>query len=264
MAVSEDRINEALYTDVIDLAKAQAEHDQMVQIYRDHDVAVHYVETNQTMPPNQLFCADLAVMTPEGAILARPASTMRAGEERWVARTLGNLGIPVLKQLTGRATFEGADLMWLDPKTVVIGRGLRTNQEAIDQISNVLAEVSIKTYPFDLPYGTMHLMGMLRMAAEKLAFVWPRRAPHMLVSVMREHGYDVKPLPDTDEAAHNKAFNFVVLGPRKILMAAGNPKSRAFYESIGIECFLTPMDELKKASGAIGCMTLVLQREMVL
>ena len=38
--------------------------------------------------PNLMFCADLFVMTPQGAILARPASDVRAGEERWVARGL--------------------------------------------------------------------------------------------------------------------------------------------------------------------------------
>ena len=43
---------------------------------------------------------------------------------------------------TGRATFEGADLMWLDPKTAIIGRGLRTNAEAIDQITALLGGLS--------------------------------------------------------------------------------------------------------------------------
>jgi arginine deiminase len=70
------------------------------------------------------------------------------------------------------------------------------------------------------------------------------------------------PLPDIDEAMSRSAFNFVVLGPRKILIADKNPKSRAFYESQGIECVLTPVDELRKANGAVGCMSAILHREM--
>jgi len=44
-----------------------------------------------------MFVSDLMFMTPEGAVLARPASTVRAGEERWVARRLAELGVPILK-----------------------------------------------------------------------------------------------------------------------------------------------------------------------
>jgi hypothetical protein len=105
-----------------------------------------------------MFCADLFVMTPEGAILARPASTVRAGEERAVARRLADLGVPILKTLTGRAVFEGADLMWLDPATAIIARGLRTNQAAIDQIGGLLGEIGASLLAVDLPYGTMHLI----------------------------------------------------------------------------------------------------------
>ena len=264
MVISEDKVNELQFSEVPDLGRAQAEHDQLVQIYRDHGVEVHLLEVNPQMPPNQIYCADLCVMTPQGAILARPASTVRAGEERWVARTLGNLGIPVLRILTGTATFEGADLMWLDPTTAVVGRGLRTNQEAIDQISNVLAELGIKTLSYDFPYGSMHFMGMVRVVDNDLAVVWPRRTPHAFVSELYAKGYDVICLPDIDEAAYNSAFNFVVLGPKKILMAAKNLKSQAFYESKGIECILTPVDELRKANGAVGCMTAILHREMAI
>jgi N-dimethylarginine dimethylaminohydrolase len=46
-----------------------------------------------------MFVSDLMVITPEGAVLARPASTVRVGEERWVARQLAELGVPILKGL---------------------------------------------------------------------------------------------------------------------------------------------------------------------
>ncbi|MCF8091803.1 MAG: hypothetical protein K9K40_04985 [Desulfotignum sp.] len=50
--------------------------------------------------------------------------------------------------------------MWLDTEIAVIGRGLRTNQAAIDQITTLLAEMGITTLAFDLPFGTMHFMGI--------------------------------------------------------------------------------------------------------
>jgi len=57
------------------------------------------------------------------------------------------------------------------------------------------------------------------------------------------------------------ALNFVTLGPRWILMAAGNPISQAFYEAAGITCQTVEVDELVKAAGGIGCLTGILERE---
>jgi N-dimethylarginine dimethylaminohydrolase len=164
----------------LDPDKARAEHEAMARAYRDHGVTVHEVDPHGPATPNLMFCADLFAMTPEGAILARPASTVRAGEERAVARRLADLGVPILKTFTGRATFEGADLMWLDPQTAVIGRGLRTNQAAVDQIAGPLGEIGASLLAVDLPTGTMHLMGMLRIVDRDLAIAWPRRTPHAL------------------------------------------------------------------------------------
>jgi N-dimethylarginine dimethylaminohydrolase len=93
-----------------------------------------------------------------------------------VARRLADMGVPILRTLTGNAVFEGADLMWVDPETVMIGLGLRTNEDAASQIAAVLEEVGIETLAVDIPYGTMHFMGMLRIVDEDLAICWPRRA----------------------------------------------------------------------------------------
>ena len=113
----------------VDPASAAAEHEAMAQAYREEGVLVRAVEPAAAPTPNLMFCADLFLMTPEGAILGRPASTVRAGEERWIARRLADLGIPIVRMVRGRGTFEGADAMWLDATTVLIGLGLRTNAE---------------------------------------------------------------------------------------------------------------------------------------
>ena len=128
----------------VDVATAATEHDAMADAFRAHGVTVHYVGPEQPATPNQMFCADLLFMTLEGVILARPASTVRADEECQVARHLADLGMPLVRTLRGTATFEGADAMWLDHETVVVGRGMRTNSEAIDQITAVLGDMGVK------------------------------------------------------------------------------------------------------------------------
>jgi N-dimethylarginine dimethylaminohydrolase len=153
--------------------------------------------------------------------------------------------------------------MWLDPGTAIFGRGLRTNQDAIEQIGRLLGELGVATLAVDLPYGTMHLMGMLRIVDRDLAVAWPRRTPHAAVAALRERGCEVAFLPEAEEAERNRALNFVTLGPRKVLMVAGNPATQAFYESLGIVCATALASELAKAAGAIGCLTGVVSRERI-
>jgi len=200
-------------------------------------------------------------MTPEGAILARPASTVRAGEERWIARRLADLGIPILRTLRGTATFEGADAHWLDDHTVLVGRGLRTNAEAIAQITSLLNEMGVEVIAVDLPVGTMHLMGILRFLDQDLVLAWPYRLAWRGVTALQERGFRVVYIPDETEATQGGALNFVTLGPREILMAAGNPVTQGFLESQGIACHIVEIAELLKAAGGIGCLTGILKRE---
>ena len=247
----------------LDIGRAQEEHDQMAEHYRDNGVVVNLLNPDHgEATPNQMFCADLFAMTPQGAILARPASTIRAGEERVVAKGLLEIGVPILKTLTGRATFEGADLIWINGEQALLGQGLRTNGEAAQQIAQLLGELGVALTPVDMPFGAMHLMGMLRIVDKDLAVAWPRRTPHTAVVALKGAGYNVTFIPQNNEVEHNRAFNFVTLGPRKILMVDQNPVTLAFYESIGINCITTPASELGKAAGAVGCLTGVLHREM--
>ena len=126
----------------LDIDRARRQHDALAQAYRDAGVAVHYVEPAELPPPNLMFVADLLFMTPEGAIVGRPASTVRAGEERFIARRLAELGIPILRSVRGDGTFEGADAAWMDPRTVVLATALRTNDEGSAQVASLLREMA--------------------------------------------------------------------------------------------------------------------------
>lgn len=246
----------------IDPARAGQQHGDLAQAYRDAGVTVHAVAPAGTPSPNQMFVADLLFMTPEGAILGRPASTVRAGEERQVARRLADLGIPILRSLRGTATFEGADAAWLDAETVLIARGQRTNAEGIAQVTAMLSEMGIAAIPVDMPPDAMHLMGLLRIVDGDLAIAWPGRTPASAIEALRARGCNVAFLPDESEASQGMALNFVTLGSRAIVMPAGNPNTRAFYEEHGIVCTFIAVDELIKAAGAIGCLTGVLRRDV--
>jgi arginine deiminase len=257
----QDDPNAVQMLDRLDLPRAQAQHDALAQALRDAGVRVHYVEPDEGAPPNLIFVADLLWATPEGIILARPASTVRAGEERLVARRLAQLGMPILRTVRGRGTFEGADAAWLGPDAALVATGLRTNAEGSNQVSELLWEMGVEVLPVGLPYGAMHLMGTLRFAGPDLAIAWPGRVPFAAVEALRNRGFQVLMLPDFRGEERRAALNFVTLGPRSILMPADHPLSQTFLEGAGIECQTVAVDELLKAAGGIGCLTGVLERE---
>jgi N-dimethylarginine dimethylaminohydrolase len=240
---------------------AQRQHDALAQAYRQAGVSVHYVEPLTPPSPNLMFVADLVFMTPEGAIVARPASTVRAGEERFVARKLAEMGIPILRTIRGTGHFEGADAAWIASDTVLLATGLRTNAEGAAQVSGLLADMGVDTVLVGLPYGVMHLMGQLRFVDQNLAIAWPGRVPYAAVHTLQERGYHVLFLPDEHEAKAGMALNFVTLGPRRILMAAGNPNTQRFLENAGVTCHAVETTELVKAAGGIACLTGILERD---
>jgi arginine deiminase len=252
--------DQALMLAVPDATLARRQHDGLVEAYRSAGVNVFFVEPCETPPPNQMFVADLFFMTPEGAILARPASTVRAGEERFTAKKLTELGVPILRCVRGKGVFEGADAMWIDPNTVLLGTGLRTNNEGAAQVTSLLNEMDVEVFKTRLPLGTMHLMGTLRIVAQDLAICWQTRIPKAAVEALQERGYNVFFIPDEEEAKRGMALNFVTLGPQRILMPNGNPKTQSFYENLGIKCTTVEANELHKAAGGIGCLTGILKR----
>lgn len=52
------------------------------------------------------------------------------------------------------------------------------------------------------------------------------------------------------------------LAPGRIPMAEGYPVFEWFFEKAGLACRTTPVTELRKAAGGIGCLTGILERDL--
>jgi N-dimethylarginine dimethylaminohydrolase len=242
----------------------RAQHDALADAYRAHDVAVHFVEKGNPAKPNSFFIRDLMLMTPEGAIVTRPASTVRAGEERLVAEALASAGVPILMTVHGSGTFEGADAIWINRELCFVAEGLRTNEEGADQVERMLREIGVpNVVRVGLPHGAMHLDGLLAILDRDLAVVWPRRTPFKVVDTLRKHGFRFLEVEDEVEAHHCLPLNFVALAPGEILMPKGGHSMRRRYEDAGVRCHTVEIAECIKAGGGIHCMTGFLKRDAV-
>jgi N-dimethylarginine dimethylaminohydrolase len=170
------------------------------------------------------------------------------------------LDVPILLSVHRDGVFEGADAIWIDEGTAIVATGLRTNEAGADQVTWALQNIGAEVIRVDLPFGSMHLMGTLRLAGPGIAVGYPGRTPHRAVRTLRARGYRLSWVPDMDEV-ERMAHNFVTLGPRRILMPANCPCTQAMYEAEGIECVTVEIGELAKAAGGMGCLTGILKRE---
>jgi N-dimethylarginine dimethylaminohydrolase len=246
----------------VDPDQARLQHDGLADAYRAAGVAVHFVDNGRLDKPNSFFLRDLMLMTPEGAIVTRPASTVRAGEERFVAEALGRLGVPILMTVHGSGTFEGADVSWVNEDLCFLAEGLRTNEEGANQVERMLREIGVRdVVRIGLPWGAMHLDGLLNFPDRDVAAVWPRRTPFKIVDTLKKRGFRIVEVVDEAEAQQCLPLNFVALEPGKILLPSGGDKMRNVYEQAGIECIVIAVDELIKAGGGIHCMSAFLKRD---
>ncbi len=241
---------------------ARSQHDDLVDAYRANGVDVYFVERTRPDKPNQLFIRDLMLMTPEGAIVTRPASTVRAGEERFVAEALSKLGVPILMTVHGSGTFEGADVSWVNRDLCFLAEGLRTNEEGANQVERMLLEIGVKeVVRVGLPYGAMHLDGLLNFPDRDLAVVYPKRTPYKIIQTLQRYGFRFIDVEDGEEAHHRLPMNFVALEPGVVVMPTGGENLQDRYENAGVRCLTVDVSELIKAGGGIHCMTGFLKRD---
>ncbi|MCI9513795.1 MAG: amidinotransferase [Oscillospiraceae bacterium] len=245
----------------IDPEKFRAQHDALTDIYRAHGVQVHYIDEQRDDRPNAIFCRDLVFMTPEGAIVTRPAMDARRGEERYAAQKLAELGVPIIRTVCGGATFEGAMGMWIDRHTVILASGVRTNREGYEMVKGELERMGVtQILHMQIPYGHAHIDGLINMASHDVALMHASQVPYDVCDALKKKGIKLLECPSRNEAKETLAINYVALEPGLVVMPAGNPRSQELLENNGIRVIPVEIDEILKGFGAMHCCTAFLKR----
>jgi N-dimethylarginine dimethylaminohydrolase len=252
-----------LFIDHMDPAKARDQHDALAELYRSNGVAVHNIEKMQTHEPNGLFARDLIAMTPEGAIVARPGTTVRRGEARYAAEALARLGVPIVRTVNGTGTFEGAELMWANRDLAFVGLSRRTNVEGNRQVVAELQRMGVgEIVTVQTPWSEAHFDGMMAFLKRDLAIVYSTQLPYPAVEAMRRHGIHVLEVTSEYEVRHGMSLNFVALEPGRIIIPKGNnPTTLKMMHDAGVETIEIDLSELMKGAGSVHCMTAFLKRD---
>jgi len=244
------------YLHAVDLAAAQAQHDQMTELLRGLGATVHELEAEHD--PDLTYTFDPVLVTDRGVVPLRPGKPNRQGEEAVIERWCNENGIPTLGRIEEPGTAEGGDSFWLDERTLCVGRSLRTNREGVRQLQAIL-EPEVEVEVFDVPYfkgndDLVHLMSVISPVADDLAVVYLPLLPVGLWELLNERGIRMVEVPD--EEFPTLGCNVLAVSPNVVVFAAGNPVTERRMQAAGVEVHTFPASEVGvNGSGGPTCLT---------
>jgi dimethylargininase len=204
-------------------------------------------------------------VTGAGAVLFQMAKPVRAAEPAHLGAALEAAGVPVVARLAGAACADGGDFIWLDERTVLAGRSYRTNAEGLRQLAGILAAEGVILISVDLPHGrgpghVLHLMSLISPVAPDLAVAYPPLAPVALIEMLADREIRVVRV-DADEY-ETMGCNVLAVGPNRVVVVDGNPRTRAALESAGCEVHVYDGSEISvKGDGGPTCLTAPIWRD---
>lgn len=249
------------FRDFIDVEKARWEHDQLIQVYKDHGIEVYNIDETDPGCPNAMYCHDLVLGTPEGVIITRPGIEIRHNEVKYAAQEVAKLGVPIVKTIHGKGIFDGACAAWVDKETVFVGTGSRCNAEGLKQVTDTFHDMGVKNViTLSIARNQNHLDGFLSIVDTNVAVTYPYITPDIIYEELEKRGFEFVEIPAFEEKI-NFAANSVALEPGKIVMPKGAPRTVELLNQKGIEVIELDMDEIKKGGGSVHCLTAFLQRD---
>lgn len=243
---------------------AQAQHEAMC-----HELSAAGAEVLELPPSNALsldavYVHDASLPSDFGLILMHPGKLNRADEGKWHGTFAKTMGIPVLAKIVRPGTTEGGDILWLDTRTLLVGRGYRTNAAGIAQLRELLGGKGVDVIPAPLPHGSgpnvcLHLMSLISLLDEKTALVDLPWLAVETVDLLQSRGYTLIEIDYFER--DTMACNILALGNKRLLALENNPKTNDKLRAAGFDVRTFPGSELCiNGGGGPTCLTRPLLR----
>lgn len=220
---------------------AVKQHEEYVKTLKMLDLKVTELDA-LTGFPDAHFVEDVAVLTPELAIITRPGAPSRRGEIITIAPTLRNMFSTA--SINAPGTLDGGDVLILG-KNVYVGISNRTNMEGAEQLESLLSTFGYSTHQIPLP-GGLHLKSSVNYVGENLLL--------MLEEFVDIHAFNIfeKIIVAPEEAY---ACNTLWINDNLIL-PDHFPETRLQLEDIGLPMYILDMSEMEKLDGGLTCLSL--------
>lgn len=245
--------------------KSVLEYEDFLGLLKREGIDIHFLPADDNTGLDSVYVRDPVAITPQGAVLCNMGKLDRRGEAKAIGKFLTEIGVDILGVIESPGTLEGGDIVWLDPKTLVVGQGYRTNAEGIRQLRNMTSDFVNDFVVVPLPHWTgpddvLHLMSFISPIDVDLAVVYSRLMPVPFRQYLLKRGITLVEVPD--EEYDSMACNILAVSPRSCIMLAGNPKTKAELESQGVEVReIAGYDISRKGCGGPTCLTRPLRRQ---
>lgn len=244
-----------------DFERAQFQHDALCD-----QLAAVGAEVIELAPAHELsldavYAHDPSLPTDFGLIALHPGKPNRISEGQHQASFCMRFGIPMLAKIISPGCAEAGDMVWLDPdpKTLLIGRGYRTNLAGIRQLGEILGRKGVQVLSTPLPYGAgpsecLHLMSLISLLDEKTALADLPWLAVETVELLQSRGYRLIEIDYSER--ETLACNVLALGDKRLLALEENVKTNARLRAEGFEVLTFPGSELCiNGSGGPTCLT---------
>lgn len=239
--------------------EAQREYAEFIAILKKYVDKIDYLPESENVGLDSLYAHDPVKLTPKGAIILKSGKTLRQPEAAVYKDFLQEKGIPIIGELTGDAVSDGGDIVWLDDQTLVVGRGYRTNDEAIRQLKEMTADIVDEFIVVQLPHDLgeaecLHLMSFISMVDKDLAVVHSRLMPVFFRQLLIERGIQLIEVPkdEYDELG----CNVLALAPRVCIIPQENPITKQQLLDAGATVYEYKGNEITvKGTGGPTCLT---------
>ncbi len=252
------------YPSAPDYQKVLEEYSQFKAIIEEQVKEIHYLPEDDSVGLDSIYTHDPVIITRKGAILCTMGKKEREPEPQAIGKYLESIGMPIIGKIEKPGKIEGGDIVWFEDDTVAVGVGYRTNREGIAQLRTLTAGLVKEVIEVPLPHGNgpcecLHLMSMISPVDRDLAVVY---SPLMVVpfrDLLIEKGIKFVEVPA--EEYDSFGCNVLALAPRKCLMIAGNPKTKAGLEQAGAVVYEYSGEDVSiKGGGGPTCLTRPLLR----
>lgn len=265
---SQDYLNENYekygYLGCPDMAQVLKEYEEFLAVIQANVANVYMLPFDERAGMDSIYAHDTVKITKKGAIYFPMGKELRQGEPPSTREYLESIGIPTLGVIGGSGKMEGGDVVWLDEKTVAIGRGYRTNDEGIRQFRELVGDLVDEIIVVPMPHADgveacLHLMSIISMVDQDLAVVYSKYMPVFFRELLLARGMQ---LVEVDDQEYDYlGSNVLALGERKCLMLEGNPKTRQALEEAGATVYTYSGKHLSYyGTGGPTCLTCPLER----
>jgi len=245
-----------------DAQKAARQHAAFADLVAASGTEVEWLTDADDGLADSVFTHDPSLVTDQGAVILSMGKALRRPEPGLHEAAYVRMGVPILGRIEAPGTVEGGDCVWVDAKTLAIGRGVRTNEAGIRQMEKILAPLGVEVLGFDLPLWSgeeacLHLMSVISPLADDLALVHSPLLPAAFYQLLRARGIKlVEGDPQEFHDSFGLSLNVLPTAPREVIAVAGFPKTAAAMEAAGCRVVTFEADALCIAcEGGPTCLT---------